>query len=225
MSDLNAVMERLLTDPDYRRTFAVDPGRAMAGYDLTAQEQQMLLTEVSPDTVVGSAVEQRTSKAGMFAFLGEAASLFDARGADGAFNDGAPSPAETHGMIIDGAPAPDLGGGDSAIEWTYTPAETSGIIIHGAPAETHGIIINEAPADTHGIIINEAPAETHGIIVYDMPAPDAEASSPGPSDAASVVGFDPQPDPPGQPADGLTRGGLSRAGIPVEQINVSAPQS
>jgi hypothetical protein len=233
MSDLNAVMERLLTDPEYRQAFAADPVGAMAGYDLTVQERQMLLTDVSPDTVVGSGVEQRTSKAGMFALLGEAAHLFDTAGA---LDHDAPGPDETRGIvIINSAPAPGLGGTDGAIEWTYTPAET------------HGIIIHDAPAETHGIIIHDAPAETDGIIVYDMPAPDAEASAPGP-DGAVIHGFDPQPDPPGEPADAIRRGepvgdklaaaqvgevnetpapgiadrgGLLRAGFPTETIKTS----
>ena len=75
MSDIDTVLERLVTDADFRRLLAAEPARALHGYDLSAQERDMLLVRVSPDTMVGSTVEQRTSKAGMFALLGEAAAL------------------------------------------------------------------------------------------------------------------------------------------------------
>ena len=75
MSDLDTVLERLITDTEFRRVLATDPAHALHPYRLTADERTLLLTQVSPDTTTGSRVEQRTSKAGMFGLLGELAGV------------------------------------------------------------------------------------------------------------------------------------------------------
>jgi Bacterial TSP3 repeat len=75
MSDIDVVLERLVTDPGFRRQLTTDPARALAGYRVTDEQRRMLLMQISPDTTLGSAVERRTSKAGMFALVSEVAQL------------------------------------------------------------------------------------------------------------------------------------------------------
>lgn len=69
MSDFDTVLERLLTDSGFTGALAADPDRALAGYDLTADERDLLRSQVSSDPGGNSGVEQRTSKAGLFGLL------------------------------------------------------------------------------------------------------------------------------------------------------------
>jgi len=163
MSDIDTVLERLVTDAEFRRLLAAEPARALHGYDLSAAERDMLLVRVSPDLMVGSTVEQRTSKAGMFALLGEAAALV------GSHSDLVGPSSGDHGAVTPSGPGEAVG---IIINERPTPGETDGIIIYDAPSpgETDGIIINEAPTpgEADGIIIGSAPTpgEADGIIIF-----------------------------------------------------------
>jgi hypothetical protein len=81
MTDLEKVLERLVTDAEFRRLLATDSARALDGYTLTADQRHMLLVRISPDAAVESTVEQRTSKAGMFTFLDDVTHLLGSGGA------------------------------------------------------------------------------------------------------------------------------------------------
>jgi hypothetical protein len=70
VSDFDAVLERLLSDPGFKAALAADPGRALAGYRLTPDEVELLGVQLSADTGGNSQVEQRTSKASLFGLLG-----------------------------------------------------------------------------------------------------------------------------------------------------------
>lgn len=80
MSDFDTVLERLLTDPGFARALAADPGRALAGYRLSAEEVSLLRTQVSEDAGADHAVETRTSQsslAGLFGPVSSSASVAD----------------------------------------------------------------------------------------------------------------------------------------------------
>ncbi len=65
MSDFDAVLERLVTDPDFTSALAADPAATLAGYDLSEDEVELLRSQVSAGDGGERTVEIRTSKAGM----------------------------------------------------------------------------------------------------------------------------------------------------------------
>jgi hypothetical protein len=69
MSDFDAVLERLLGDPGFTAALASDPARALAGYRLSADEVELLRSQVSLGDDGERRVEQRTSKASLFGLL------------------------------------------------------------------------------------------------------------------------------------------------------------
>jgi len=70
MSDFDAVLERLVTDPAFTAALAADPAAVLSGYDLSDDEVQLLRSQVNAgDTGGERTVEIRTSKAGMMGLL------------------------------------------------------------------------------------------------------------------------------------------------------------
>ena len=82
MSDFDAVLERLLSEPAFKALLATDPQRALAGYHLAADEVALLQAQVDEAGPTERTVELRTSKASLFGLLsplaGLGAPLFDA---------------------------------------------------------------------------------------------------------------------------------------------------
>ncbi|ROO50673.1 hypothetical protein EDC02_5524 [Micromonospora sp. Llam0] len=70
MSDFDTVLERLLTDPGFAAGLAADPTTALAGYQLTAEEQELLRTQMG-GAATGSttAVETRANQSSAFGLL------------------------------------------------------------------------------------------------------------------------------------------------------------
>lgn len=67
MSDFDAVLERLLTDPSFQAQLAADPTAALVGYVLDAEEAALLRQQVSTDAGVQAAlVEDRVTKSSTF---------------------------------------------------------------------------------------------------------------------------------------------------------------
>jgi hypothetical protein len=67
MSDFDAVLERLLADPSFPARLAADPAGALAGYDLDADEADLLRQQVSSDAGAQAAVvEDRVTKSSTF---------------------------------------------------------------------------------------------------------------------------------------------------------------
>ena len=97
MSDFDAALERLISDPAFRDALAADPARALAGYQLSPDELDILTSQVDTGTGGGQRqVEQRTSKASLFGLLapmggigGFGAALTEGPGADVAPTEGA----------------------------------------------------------------------------------------------------------------------------------------
>jgi hypothetical protein len=70
MSDFDTVLERLVTDPAFTQALAANPSAALAGYDLSPDEVELLRSQVSAGDESGDrTVEIRTSKAGMMGLL------------------------------------------------------------------------------------------------------------------------------------------------------------
>jgi len=105
MSDFDAVLELLLTDPSFQARLAADPAGALSGFDLDAEESDLLRQQVSADPGAQSAVvEDRVTKSSTFG-------LFDS------FSIGGVADAVGSGMARQGfgsAPADGLGGAGSA---------------------------------------------------------------------------------------------------------------
>jgi len=67
MTDFDAVLERLLTDPSFQAQLAADPASALAGYVLDAEEADLLRQQVGADAgAQAAAVEDRVSKSSTF---------------------------------------------------------------------------------------------------------------------------------------------------------------
>ncbi|MFI7545898.1 hypothetical protein [Actinoplanes sp. NPDC049599] len=67
MSDFDEVLERLLTDPSFPARLAADPAGALAGYDLDADEADLLRQQVSSESGAQAAmVEDRVTKSSTF---------------------------------------------------------------------------------------------------------------------------------------------------------------
>jgi hypothetical protein len=71
MSDFDTVLELLLTDPSFQARLAADPAGTLAGYDLDAEEADLLRQQVSGDQGAQAAVvEDRVTKSATFGLLG-----------------------------------------------------------------------------------------------------------------------------------------------------------
>ena len=76
MSDFDAVLERLLTEPSFAAALADDPDLALAGYRLDDGEAQLLRSQVVGDTAADVAkVETRTNKSSTFGLLAPFAAM------------------------------------------------------------------------------------------------------------------------------------------------------
>jgi hypothetical protein len=75
MSDFDAALERLVSDPTFRTALANDPTAALAGYRLTPDEQDLLHSSIDSGVGGDRSVEQRTSKASMFGLLSSLAGM------------------------------------------------------------------------------------------------------------------------------------------------------
>ncbi|MEU4220117.1 hypothetical protein [Actinoplanes sp. NPDC026623] len=88
MSDFDAVLERLLTDPSFQALLAADPAGALDGYRLEAGEAELLRQQVSADPgASAAAVEDRVSKSstfGLFSSFGGLGGASDSFGSGGA---------------------------------------------------------------------------------------------------------------------------------------------
>jgi hypothetical protein len=76
MSDFDAALERLLTDPSFAAQLAADPDRALSGYSLDAGESEVLRSQVIADSTADVAtVEARTTKSSTFGLFSSLSDL------------------------------------------------------------------------------------------------------------------------------------------------------
>jgi hypothetical protein len=102
MSDFDTVLERLVTDPAFPAQLSADPAAALAGYHLSADEVDLLRSQVSTGDSGGRTVENRTSKASMMGLLGSLGGLGPGAGHDGIGRGIAPHPHEGFGANAPG---------------------------------------------------------------------------------------------------------------------------
>ncbi|MFY1633876.1 Os1348 family NHLP clan protein [Solwaraspora sp. WMMB335] len=70
MSDFDTVLERLLTDPGFASALGADPAAALAGYQLSADEVELLRTQMSgAGTADTTGVEARANQSSGFGLL------------------------------------------------------------------------------------------------------------------------------------------------------------
>src|SRR5258705_536711 len=69
MSEFGDVLERLLVDPAFKAVLAADPAAALAGYRLSADELELLGSQLSTGDGDDRTVELRSSKSSMFGLL------------------------------------------------------------------------------------------------------------------------------------------------------------
>lgn len=70
MTDFDEVLERLLVDPAFKVALAADPAAALAGYRLSADELELLGSQLSIGDGDDRTVETRSSKSSIFGLLG-----------------------------------------------------------------------------------------------------------------------------------------------------------
>jgi hypothetical protein len=76
MRDFDAVLERLLTEENFQRAVAADPAAALRGYELTAEERQLLHSQFDLGPGEERTVEMRANKSGVIGLLGPVAAAF-----------------------------------------------------------------------------------------------------------------------------------------------------
>lgn len=69
MAGIDEILERLVADGDFRAALARDPAAALAGYDLTRADVELLASRLDDGDDAERVVEQRTSKSAMLSFL------------------------------------------------------------------------------------------------------------------------------------------------------------
>jgi hypothetical protein len=141
MSDFDAVLERLVTDPPFAAALAADPASALAGYRLDAGETALLCSQAGVDCGGRSAVEQRTTKSSTFGLLGSVLSLVDSS-LPGLMPGGDVTPAATSGL----GSAP--GGWGASVPMGQIPVGEARTGL-GGPSATAGL--GDAPGARSGL--------------------------------------------------------------------------
>ena len=228
MSDLDAVLERLITDPAFAHELSRNPTEALAGYELTGDDLATLSTQVSFDRGAGGHVEERISKSSTFGLLSSMAGGLSGLGGDAT---GLGGPDTTPAMVgvedpttigdpnlapgvIDPNQAPGGEHGYGFAVDAFNPSEArrgrrsaAAPTPHqrassswtsptpGSATRTRHRVSATRTKRPGGLGIHEVdggnPTESVGFHEVDQPAPDGGA---GPR---RLVGFNPQPDPPG----------------------------
>jgi hypothetical protein len=207
MSDFDAVLERLLSEPSFAAALAADPDTALSGYRLDASEVELLRSQASPDSGGGlAAVETRTNKSSTFglfsAFVGighalSAESTRDAvLGPGSAAGSAAGAAAQhvtdgvgAHGAVQGFGDAPGAGGsGGGAAYQPWPPSEHSGF--GSAPDSDGGAAGDQLPPASSGF--GDAPRSGFGEAEYIAPPkgyhPRIDANGDGHWDKATFIG-------------------------------------
>jgi hypothetical protein len=139
MSDFDRVLERLLVDPAFKAALAADPDKALAGYQLAAEERDLLGVPVSTSAGVSHVVEDRMTKSGVAGLVGPVVTAFGVAGAQslGSAQYGASTFGAVGGQSVGDAPgagessfgnAPRSDGGTVTFEQGDEPTETFGSV-------------------------------------------------------------------------------------------------
>jgi hypothetical protein len=130
MSDLEAVMERLLSDPTFPGALAKDPDAALAGYTLSAEDRELLGVPLVSGPGDERTVEIRTTKSSMAGLLGPVASAFGATASGGQSMGSASGSSEAFGRAPRSDGAATIGAAVQATETFggFPPKESFGTV-------------------------------------------------------------------------------------------------
>jgi hypothetical protein len=197
MSDFDAALERLLTDPSFAAALAEDPDGALAGYRLDEAESDLLRSQVATDTsAAASTVEARTTKSSTFGLL---SSFADWGGAPGGGTTAGPGFTGGAGATAGTAAGPGITGGAGATAGTAAVRAADAL---GDPGPAQGLGPAPGAWGTGGM------AGAHSGL---GDAPDGPAGLPGPARTGLGDAPDGRPGPPGLARTVL--GDAPRAGL------------
>jgi hypothetical protein len=200
MSDFDAVLERLLNEPSFASALAADPGAALAGYRLDADEVELLRSQAAPDSGGGqAAVETRTNKSSTFGLFSAFADIGHALSA-GPIADAVPGPSSAFGTAaaeavrhatdavssheatqgFGDAPGSSWGSGGGTADGQWPPPAHSGL--GDAPATQ---AVGDAPPRSG---FGDAPASTEYIAPPKGYHPHIDANGDGHWDKATFLG-------------------------------------
>jgi len=80
MPNLHDALERIENDQNFKEWLVRDPQGALQGFELSSDDLSVIAMELSDDFEVLGFVEQRTSKAGLFALISSASHAAPADG-------------------------------------------------------------------------------------------------------------------------------------------------
>jgi hypothetical protein len=140
MSDFDAALERLVSDPQFRDALAADPARALAGYRLSEDEWDLLRSQIDTGTGGEREVEQRTSKASLFGLLNPLGGTGIGSGVGDALQGGGGSGAGSIGGSMGGytPPAPLYGGAGPDAGASFGGADAAGASFGTEPPSGEG---------------------------------------------------------------------------------------
>lgn len=240
MSDFDDVLERLLTDPGFQARLAADPGGALAGYTLSADELELLQAQVGGGGAGQSRVEQRTSKASMFGLFSSIGSgigdVVHGHGGGHGLGDGGQGAGAGQSAVRGLGALEQSGGRHAAVEPGDQPgglaAHLRGAVEHAAHPQSGGVEAHAGPGGAYasaggataqaGYGLAEASDQHAGGYGGLTEASDQQAGYGGPAEApdprayasAGHGGLGEASDPRGAGglgADGLGIGGLGEA--------------
>ncbi len=153
MGDFDTVLERLLVDEPFRAALAANPDAALAGYRLTADEVDLLRSQVSSGTGADRGVETRNTKSSLFGLLGSLTGVMESAtsgpsmvppqpigggiGEFGAAGHGSLGLADGHGSL--------MAAGGQTTEATFGgPSQTLGVADGGGGSQTFGSAVGGA---------------------------------------------------------------------------------
>ena len=155
MSDLEAVMERLLTDPLFQSALARNPDAALAGYTLSAEDRELLGVPVVTGSGEDRTVELRTTKSGVVGMLGPVVSAFGVVAGSGNQSMGFAPGSNTLGSAPGSGSSGDTFGHAPLSDGSNSGTESFGT---AGPRETFGTVTN---AETVGAAPSGAGLENY----------------------------------------------------------------
>ena len=206
MAGIDDVLERLLTDAGFARQLAADPADALAGYELSAEDLDLLSAQVSFDRGALSNVEERISKAGMFGLLSSFTAGLGGLGGPDTMPAGLGGP-DTMPAGLGGPDTVPGGGGGGGDEVAIKEVDPAPAPSHGDPGAIYGF---DPQPDPPGDPANPPPGlvDPGDRVGFDpQPDPPGDPTNPPPGlHPGDAVGFNPQPDPPGEPQGMIIHG-------------------
>jgi hypothetical protein len=166
MSDFDAVLERLVSDPGFAAALRADPEGALRGYQLDADERAVLSSQVDlgPGAAAGDGrtVEMRVSKSSMAGMLGPITSALGLVTTESSGVGGSALPPSGHG-VAGFAPGQGGGHGDVTLSAGSAPDHTAAAGM--APGGTSGVVAS----DYHTWVDADGDGKWDHYVAYERP--------------------------------------------------------